>query len=378
MASGAKGYPAGEVVERFTDMYSEVDLSTDSDVVMGTLHYSPEHRDETLKTVNAHLKDPTLDEKWFNRIRENFALEMSEHKSNISTQGFDALRWAIYGEQPLRRYLSMDVPNTVNNVSLKEVSTWVKRTLKRGQASIVIAGDLNATEAGDAVDELFKGLPAGEATSEFQAEADFTPKRLLLHTPKVKVSNLAFVGKLPLSKTAAEFEDILLTRALGSGTKSVLFDAVRTKLRASYNFGAFITTYAKDNRILILAGEVETSKIAEAETIIREAYAEFKQQGYSPDLELAKNSIRQSLVHKMEDTGSISYTVLQSRMMGQNTSRVLSMQEELDSITLDSLKQRLDSAFPAAEDLIVIATSPDAKALPDACVFSNPKQAADC
>jgi len=61
-AGGAEGYPAGETVQRVSDMNTEGDLWPEADHVRGVLHFSPEHTDETLKIANAHLRSPAFDE----------------------------------------------------------------------------------------------------------------------------------------------------------------------------------------------------------------------------------------------------------------------------------------------------------------------------
>jgi len=43
-AAGAKGYPAGETIERINDMDTQGDLYPEADYLFGELHFSPEHR----------------------------------------------------------------------------------------------------------------------------------------------------------------------------------------------------------------------------------------------------------------------------------------------------------------------------------------------
>ncbi|MFK7995824.1 MAG: hypothetical protein AB8B87_16935 [Granulosicoccus sp.] len=65
-------------------------------------------------------------------------------------------------------------------------------------------------------------------------------------------------------------------------------------------------------------------------------------------------------------------------MYSRGASRALEFKAELDALTTQSLQQRLSSAFPEADDLLVIVSSPDAEALGNACVITKPEQAIDC
>ena len=51
--------------------------------------------------------------------------------------------------------------------------------------------------------------------------------------------------------------------------KGPLFDAVRTKLRASYGFQAGFTNYNRATRVMFIAGEVETAKLVQTSDVIR-------------------------------------------------------------------------------------------------------------
>lgn len=379
LAGGADGYSSGEVNERFNDIKSEGRLLSTVEYVIGTLHFSPEHQDETLKIANMHIKDPSLDEKWFERIRDGFGSRMAESSVRADSKGFEAMRWAIFGEQPIREALSLDVPKTIENVLYDDVRKWAETSFFRTGATIVIAGDLTASQADDVVDTLFSGLPERAASNDANSDikADFSPKTLLYHTPDEEVSNLTFIARMPLAKDAEEFEDAMLVMALGVGEKSVLFKTVRAQLGASYTYGASVSAFATDFPVLIMSGQVETSKIAEAEQAIRQAYATFREDGYKADLALSKKPLQQNVTETVKDTGSMAYAVMSSMIRGDDIKRALLLETEVDSITAESLNKRL-SSYPSADEFMVIVTTSDEDALPDACVVTEPAQAVNC
>lgn len=380
LAGGAKDYAPAQIIELFQDMGSEGYLAPQVEYVIGTLHYSPEHQEDTLTIVNAHLKNPSMDQRWLERVRDQFAQQMNEQGPGADS--FDALRWSVFGDQPARAALSPGSADIINSVSQEDTRTWARTVLTKSNPVVVIAGDLDTKAASKITDTIFQGVPdandegkPGNATS---VEADFSPKRLLVHNPASDVSTLSFVGPLPAIKKGAEFADLLLLTELGQGAESILFNAVRTKMRAAHGYGAGISAFTTDTRFLVMSGQVETSRIEEAETVVREAYARFLNDGPFSDLAELKEPIMNNLREAEKDTGASSYSVLQAIVSKQPWTLESSAIEQLEATTEELLKERLSSAFPAPDELFVLVSSPDASALPDACVISQPSEAVDC
>lgn len=379
LAGGAEGYPAGEVAELFADLDSEgLIYNAVNDHVIGELTFSPEHITETVEIANAHLRAPTLDHVWFDRLSTGLAQNMAEAQAQPAHSGFDAVRWAVYGEQPLRNALSLDDSTTFASITPEDVAAWHQETFTSTPAAIVIAGDITPADAGAALDTLLSGLPAASRQLARAATPDFSPRRILLHIPDAEITTLGFIAPLPSTRQGGEMEDLILFHALGGDDQSVLFDAVRTELRASYGFGAGMANYTREHRILAMTGEVETEKLAQAEKVVREAYARFITEGLQGPLAERKTSLEQHFEEMPEYVVDQARSELQSALDGLSLGRSLELTTELAAVTEDSIADRLNTALPAPDALLVIAVSPDATALPGACVITIPREAADC
>ena len=378
LAGGAEGFPPGEVVETFADLKAEGTMWVTADHLHGQLIVPKDNLDKAIEIAAAHLAKPTMDQGWFDRIQQGFAASMAEVTSQPANRGYDALRWAILGDTPLRRFLSVDLPNLITTATRAEVLDWHQQTVVRTGAKVVIAGDISQEAAGKAVDSLISGLPEGIAIATTNPTADFSPRRILLHIPEAQTSTLVFIGPLPPTRDGGEFEDVLLATALGGDDKSVLFDAVRTGLRASYGFGAGLDAYTRNLRVVVLSGEVETAKLAEAETIVRAAYSEFLIAPKMGDLAGRKEPFKANVEQTATLPGAASFSALMAILDGQDASLALTLQSLLDKVTDTTVQARAASAFPKAETLIVLAVSPDASALPGACVITSPAEAANC
>jgi zinc protease len=377
-AGGAEGFPPGEVSEVHADLNAVASVWVTSDHLHAEIITPKDNLEKAVESTAAHLSAPSMDAAWFERVRQGNIATMAEDMSVPINRGYEALRWIILGDTPLRRALSGHVPEMYSKATREEVLEWHRTTLVRDGADIVIAGAINADVAGKTVDTLFSRLPEGKSVAPISPKADFAPRRILLHVPEAQTSTLEFFGPLPPTRMGGEFEDLLLVFMLGGNDNSVLFDAVRTGLRASYGFGAGIDGYSRDLRFLFLAGDVETSKLAEAETIVRAAYAEFLKAPQLGDLAARKVSLETKIEQNMRDPIAASWALLMGLLDGQDPDATLRFSALLEEVTDATLHSRASSAFPSAEDLIVLAVSPDATALPDACVIKTPPEAVNC
>lgn len=378
LAGGAQGHPAGEVVETFADLKAEGRLSVTVDYVFGSLTAPKEHLAEAVGIANAHLQKPALDEDWLARLRAGFAASMAEAAAIPATKGFNAIRWAVLGDSSVRRMLSMDPLDQITAVTRAETVRWHRETFFRNTAHIVIAGPLDAKEAGEAIDALLAGLPDGVAPAEARPQGNFAPRRILLHVPDAQASTLTFMGSLPPTRDGGVFEDVILASALGSGDQSVLFEAIRTELRASYAFSAGIDAYSRNLRLLFMSGEVETAKLSEAEATVRKAYEDFLKTGPSGDIDERKAPFIANAEAIRKDSVAASFTGLIALLDKEDPGVTLKLESVLADVTAASTRARLSSAFPRPDSLVVLAVSPDRNALPGACVISEPSQAASC
>jgi len=377
MAGGATGFAPGEAAEIFLDLGAVGSLWVTSDALFGEILVPKENLDKAAEVAGVHLAQPTMNADWFGRIRDGFAASMAETLAQPATQGFDSLRWAVLGDTPLRLALSGDVSD-IEAARHDEVLRWHAETVTRTGAHVVVAGDINASDAGIAVDALMAGLPEPVASTTPKPVADFSPRRILLHLPDAPTSTLVFLGPLPPTREGGEIEDILLASILGGNDNSVLFDATRTTLRATYTFGAHIDAYARDLRVILLSGEVATEQLAAAENVVREAYAAFRDNVPVGDIEGLIAPFAAQVEVAASNPQSTAHAALMALLDGQDPGIAFRFREELDLVTDASLWLRASSSFPAPDRMIVVAVSPDATALPDACVITTPSEAVRC
>ncbi|WFE75760.1 pitrilysin family protein [Roseinatronobacter sp. S2] len=377
LAGGATGYPAGEVVERFADMDAEGVLAVSADHLYGRIVSKKQDLSEAITIANAHLTQPSFDDEWFERIRTSFTQSMAEAQSQTMHQGFEALRWAVLGEQPVRKMLSLDDSAQFAALSLDDLRAWHSATVTEQPEAVVITGDVTPEQAGAALDQLFAGLPADNADTH-EVTLDYRPRQILLHLPDATDAHLTFIAPLPATRNGGDLEDQILVNALGGDEDSVLFATVRDGLRASYSFDAGVANYTRENRFLLMAGTLEADKLNDAVDLVRDAYTGFRSTGPDGDINDRKEPWRAAFEENRNYVVDQGRMELETTLDGFATGHSLTTLDMLDALTATDLRNRLRDHWPDAQDFVIMAVSPDADALPGACVITQPEEAKDC
>lgn len=381
LSGGAEGYPAGKAIEKFADLKAGALLEAAPDYVYGWLGAPSENINETVAIANAHLRAPLMDGKWFQRISKGLERKFAQMQAAPATKAYAAVRWAVFGNQPVRESLSLEDLGMFDRADPANVARWARETFTRSPDTIIVAGNISADKAGKAIDRLFDGLPDGGRQMQRNAKANFSPRRILLYLPDTKVSQLVFVAPMPpTAKTSAtdEFSDLILSMALGGGDQSVLFKAMRTNLRASYAFAAGLGTYDRAHRFLVFSGQVATDRLGQAERVVRKAYQGFLTTPSEGDLKARVAPLLAGLRANQNNPTRISASAMFATLDGRDPGSALKLAGIARSLTPAVIGNRLKSAFPRADDFIILATSPDKNALPGACVISKPRDAVRC
>ncbi|GIT91575.1 hypothetical protein JANAI62_20320 [Jannaschia pagri] len=378
LMGGTADHAPGQAGEVFADLGSLGRLTASADHIIGDLTFTPDTLVETVSIANAHLRAPSLDDAWFLRLRDGLADTMAEAKTRPAHVAYDVARWAILGDRPVRRSLSLDDPRDVTETTREDVRVWHDQTILRAPEAIVVAGDIPRSQADAAVDGLLQGLPTTPGPARVATIADFTPRRILLHDPNADSTYITFVAQLPTVRGNEGFADLMIVDALTAGDRSVLFEAVRTRLRASYGFRGELARYGEDVRLFALSGGVETARLAEVEAAVRDAYGAFREAGSLSDLSERKQILADSLAEARTDTAQAAYGTLRALLQDRPPETVLTLGAMLDGVDDASIATRLQQVYPVPDGFVTIAVSADADALPGACVITQPAAAVDC
>ena len=377
---GAGERDAAAVQQDFEDLRAEGRIDVSADLVQGSLTAPVESLDAVVRIGADALARPALDERWFERIRDGFAASIAEGAATTDALVGNALRRLVHGDSTLERFLSRASPDVASAVTLDDVRRWHRETFTRAGMVVAVAGGIDAEAAGEAVDALLADLPDGDAPPAVPAaDADFSPRTVLLHAPDAEQGVVALTGPLPPTSAGGELEDVMIVTDLAGGERSVLFDALRTRLRAAYSPQALIDPQTRRARALLMYAAVDAARVGEARDAMLEAYAAFRRDG--PDetgVDALRDQIRDGFALTFENPGALAQTVLANALDGFGPERLGAFADEIDAVSAASVKARLDAAWPAADELVQVLLSPDAEAADGACIVESAEAIPDC
>lgn len=378
LSGGTSELAPQDVLELFNDKNAFGQLYVRADHAIGEISFPKEHVDDVISIASEMLTSPQFDQGWVDRIKQGFLANQSQTQLAISSEMWAVTRQAILGETPLNDFLTLPDLTVIQDVTVEELRRWHAETLVQNGVTISVTGAISAEDAGKAIDQLLAGLPVGQEKAAPVVDADFTPKTILLHLPHAEKTTLGLVGQLPATTDGGDLADLLALSYFGRSGGGPLFDAVRTDLRASYGFEAGYSNYDRGTRIMFIAGEVETEKLAEAADLVRTTYEAFRT---APDLtgfDELRRGIAEGTAQNALYVDVAARMILELALDGRDPSDAPRLGALMESISAQDVQERLASAFPAGDDLIVVAASPDASALPGACVITEIEQVAQC
>ena len=375
LAGGAEGYPAGDLVKRFADMDDNGELHVYEDHLYGFLAAKKKDWSEAISIANAHLTRPSFDPDLFNRFRTAAEQAIAELQSQTKHQGLLALEWAVLGDHPLRAFRALDDPDQFAELTFDDLRAWHSATLTAQPEAVIVAGDVTPDQAGATLDALLAGLPNGKSGPR-EMVLDYRPRQILLHLPDATEAQLSFIAPLPASFSG--LEDYILAAALGGSEDSVLIASVRDGLRASYSFNAGIGLFSDENVFLMMTSALETVRLAETVNVVRDAYADFRDAGPEGDIMNLVASYRSAFKRNQNHVLEHGRMALGFALEGLATGDEMRLPDLADALTMADLRNRLQDHWPKAQDFVILAVSPDADALPGACVITRAQDAKDC
>ncbi|GAA6208406.1 hypothetical protein NBRC116601_16990 [Cognatishimia sp. WU-CL00825] len=380
---GTKQYSASEIMNGFDEKNARGLVYVTPDHARGELNFPKEHMAFVLDVASAALADPTYDPIWLERAQQGVLDQVANQNTETNSQMWTAARKAILAEDPLDRYLSLRVEAAPNQVTRQEALEWHRGVFTKAQAVVSVVGGLSEAEAGAAVDQLLAGLPEGRpngsavAGEMATAKVNFAPRRIFLHLPEAAKTTMGLLGRMPDTTQPGEEKDLLALHFFGR-QDGVLTKAMRDELRASYVAQSGLVNYDRATRVFYIYSEVGAEKLGQAFDLAAQTYAQFRAQ---PDF----TGFEAFQVKFGEDVGkNIAYFDIAARAMtehmldGRDPAGALSLDALFVDASTEAVALRLQNAFPAAEDLILVAAGPDASQWPGACVITEIAEAALC
>ena len=376
---GAEGFDPGALKVQLNDAGAEADLTLDPEFMYGSIVLPREGAEDVLAAINVHLRAPRFDELWFRRVRDAHIDHLKEGLRKPLAFAFDTVRWSAFGDHPFQKSQtfegSLDAARTVKR---SDLVSWARATYSSAPQVLIVAGDIDAGTAGRLVDILLRGLPGNPPPPASLPIGAPAAGRVLIHVPHASESYVAIAGAVPVPTEWPKVHDGFVVSTLAYSGRGLLLDAVRNSLRAAYSIKANYGEFHYNSHYLLVHGSVDTSKVNQYVEEILQTYGEFVE---SPSLK-GLNQYLASVEETLEDSRNhpipLSLDILRAVLRGHDVSGILDRLANTDRFTADVIRGRVRDAYPDAGELLIVVASPDAGALPDACVIETPEEVLEC
>ncbi len=163
-----------ELSNRLAKLGSSISIGSGKRFTNITVHSLTENLDETLAIVKERLLQPKFDPDDFKRIKEQTLQAIEHQKTQPAAIASGVFSLLTFGHNNPSAYSSQGTTETINSLTLTDVSTFYKSYYRAGDASIIAVSDLTQEELETKLDTLndWAGYPAQLSALEPFPEID--------------------------------------------------------------------------------------------------------------------------------------------------------------------------------------------------------------
>lgn len=190
---------------------------------------------------------------------------------------------------------------------LEEAQQFFTRYYVPGNASLVIAGDIDTSRAKALIDKYFGAIPAGVAVSRLDVNTPaITAQRRVTVTDRIKLPRVSMAWLTPGWYKPGNVEAELLSVVLGNAASPLHERLVRQRQIAQELVVEYLP-FANSSVLVIKATANPQVKLQDLESAIDEELAVLRQQGpTAAQVEQARNTVELQIVRGLEKLGDIT------------------------------------------------------------------------
>ncbi|MGE0443622.1 MAG: M16 family metallopeptidase [Vicinamibacterales bacterium] len=183
---------------------------------------------------------PALTQQRFETQRD---VVLNERRQNYENRPYGlammALAAALYRPEHPYHWLTIGSADDIRAMQLADVQSFFRTYYHPANASLALAGDIEAARAFDLAERYFGDLPAGERPAPMRAEAGLEGERRLLIEDRVELPRLYMAWHSPAMFADGDAEMDLLGDLLASGKASRLYRALVYEQRLALDVSAY-------------------------------------------------------------------------------------------------------------------------------------------
>ena len=319
MFKGTGKHPAGEFSEIIAANGGEENAFTGQDFTAYFQRIANDRLELCLELEADRMRNLTLDEAEFTKelevVKEERRMRTEDKPTALTNERFNAV---AYTNSPYRR-LTIGWMEDLDSLTIDDVSEWYRKWYAPNNATLVVAGDIEAGEVYRLAKKYFGGLePSDIRETKPQREAkQYGTQRVTVEVP-AKVPYLAMGYKVPVLKTVDEDWEVYALEVLagvldGGSSARLARNLVRGEEIANSAGASYSMSVRYDSMFVLSAVPSEEVAIEVLEFALREQLSSIKQE--MPDEEELKRVKAQVVAAQVYKQDSVFYQAMEIGML---------------------------------------------------------------
>jgi predicted Zn-dependent peptidase len=277
----------------------------------------------------------------FDNQREVVKEEKRQRNDNApyGTKWFNLFSRAFNGEP--YEWLPIGSMEDLDNATLDDAIRFYKRFYSPSNSVLVIAGDINTTEALEQVNKYFAGIESNPVDKKIFPPVKFNIgeiKETIYDTVQIPA---VFIGYKVPGLTSAELPSIeLMTSILGESKSSRLYSKIVYNENAAKSAGAFLWDNELGGLLVVSSMGYYNSNTDDIEKRITETTLEFINSPVGDEeLEKAKNTLESDMIESMQTSIGKAENLALFKSYFNNTQMINTIFDKYSSVTKADIKK---------------------------------------
>lgn len=352
MDEGAGDIKSEDYQERMEDIAMRMSYDDSKDSLYGSFETLTKNRDKAVELLKLSVQKPRFDTDAVERIKQQLLANLAYADKDPDKVAIREWYAQAFPNHPYGRSAT-GTAETVSKITREDLVAYHKHNFARDNLKVVAVGDINATELGKMLDDVFGGLPEKAdlaPVAQTEPAKGGSQKIVEMGVPQ----SVAVFGVGAMARKDPDFITAFVVNHIlgGGGFSAKLMEEVREKRGLAYSVYTYLQPYQHAS---ILVGSVATKNASMAESlqIIRSELKKMADNGpTAEDLQAAKDYLTGSYALRFDTNSKIASQLLGLMQEGFGPDYVENRNAMINAVTLADAK-RVAARFLQPDNLVV-------------------------
>ncbi|NQU56086.1 MAG: insulinase family protein [Rhodospirillales bacterium] len=363
MVSGLLDEGAGDMdsqsfQRRLEDLSVDLRFSAGRDTFGGRLKTLSENKDQAFELLRLAVLEPRFDEAPFKRIRGQILAGLRHDQEDPNTVAGQALARELFPNHPYGHPVDGSEA-TIQAITGDDLKAFVRQRLAQDNLMIGVVGDIDASELGRRLDQVFAGLPTVSETLSVKEVQPNSNGRIKVVQMAIPQSAIAFAQKGLKRDDADFYTAYVLNHILGGGSfSSRLYEQIREKRGLAYSIGSYLYPLRHAGLIQGYGGTANES-VGETLKVLKNQWRAMTETGVSAEeLANAKTYLIGSYPLRFTSSGAIASILVSMQVQELGIDYLDRRNKLIEAVTLKDINQLAKRLLDPDNMVVVVVGAP--------------------